>query len=354
MGFELFFIGCRRISRHPTKASEAMTMSTPAPSPSPAPNNNAARAVAAGTPNPSQAVAVAQTSTPLAEFICGLDTRIDRLRVFLPEDVDLRRFVDTAKQAVAGNPFLLKCDQRSLFNAIVRAARDRLQPDGREGALVPHDTSVNVDGKWTKTWTVRWNPMVYGLRRRFMEAGQLLLDAQVVYSNDQFDYALGDEPFIAHVPPDVRKRQPRGELCAAYCIVRRASDGKVVHREVMTGEEIDRIRKMVESKMKEGKQSPLWSKHTAEAYKKTVVHRLAKTVPLCAELADIFARENEDIDWGAEIEAAAQEQRPAPTSNPLRDPDLDLLTDDDVIDVDAGTPESNAKAEPMENENVSA
>jgi recombination protein RecT len=297
-------------------------MSTPTPSPTQPPNNNAARAVAAGVPAPSRL-------NPIAVFKNELADRVDRLTTYLPDGVTLKRFTDTAIAAVATNPSLLNCDRTSLHVAVLKAAKSGLMPDGRESCIVPRK------GK------AEWQPMVYGLRKRFMELGGIIVDAAVVHANDSFHHELGDEPLIHHAPLDPRKRGEdgkflsRGEMVAAYAIFRK--DGKIIHRETMYAADIERVKSMVQAK-----DSLMWSKFPSEGWRKSVIHRGAKSLPLVPELAEIFARENEDIDWAAEEAAATP---PAPAANPFIDPPLDEipLTDDDVTFVHEGPQETNNK-----------
>jgi recombination protein RecT len=221
--------------------------------------------------------------------------------------------------AVAGDCELLLCSRPSLHGAIDRAANDGLMPDGKEGFLSPNKR------------VAEWRPAVHGLRKRFMEHG-FILDADVVHENDDWDYERGDSPFIRHKPADARKRLPRGQMCAAYCILRTIKDdgtSEITHREVMDWEEIEGIKGMLANK-----DSALWTRHEREAWKKSAVHRLAKTFPLVPELAQIFERENSYVDWDAEEAYLRQGQAGAESQDPLRDPDIDL-TEDLSEDADA-------------------
>ena len=86
----------------------------------------------------------------------------------------------SAWTAIQNNPDLLKCDRRSLWNAMMRAAQDGLLPDGREGAIVAFKGQT------------QWMPMVAGIRKKVRNSGEIATwDVQCVYQLDQFDFELG-------------------------------------------------------------------------------------------------------------------------------------------------------------------
>jgi len=105
----------------------------------------------------------------------------------------------------------------------------------------------------------------------------------VVHEHDQFDYELGDDPHIKHVPA----RLDRGKIIAAYSIATLKSGEK--SREVMWVDEIEDIRKL--SRYPEG--GP-WAQHYGEMCKKTVAKRHSKVLPMSTDLDDLLRREDED------------------------------------------------------------
>jgi hypothetical protein len=264
--------------------------------------------------NGQQAIAAARRPSELVVFRDELTGRIDRFKPWLPEGITITKFIDTVMAAVASNPTLLNCERASLHLAAVKAARAGLLPDGKESCIVP------------RKGRAEFQAMVYGVRKRFLELGEIIVDAQVVHERDRFHFELGDEPFIHHSPADPRERGEdgkflsRGDMCAAYAIFRK--DGKVLHREVMYAAEIETIKKMVESQYKEGKASLMWSRFPGEAWRKSVVHRGSKSLPQCPELAELF---DDGVDWTA-LDAERVDQ--GPKGNPLADPDIDLIADD--------------------------
>lgn len=223
------------------------------------------------------------------QVILGIEKMRDTLQGSLPADVSVDKFTSVVKTALNTNPDLLKADRQSLYNECVRAAQDGLLPDGREGALVV------FGGK------VKWMPMIGGLRKKAAKHGFDLI-AQVVYENDEFEFQLGDEPKILHVP--VPLNQESGPVVGFYAI---ATDikSKAKYREVMNKAEVDAVRAVSKSK-----DSGPWVSWYAEQGRKTVCRRLFKQLPFYMEddIQKIVAADNEEFDLtgGSQPESGTQ------------------------------------------------
>ena len=213
------------------------------------------------------------------------------LRMALPATIPLDRFKATFITAVAHNPDILQCDVQSIKTALMKAASDNLMPDNREAALVPFNTKVkNAQGReeWKKL--AQYMPMVQGIRKRALELGGARITAECVYENDHFDAVLGDDPHIEHKP--AKLGQPRGEIIGAYAIFKDAS-GHVLHREIMSKEDVESTRKV--SRSKDG---PAWREFFGEMSKKAVVRRGSKSVPsLPDNLRTVIERDDEYVDF---------------------------------------------------------
>lgn len=192
-----------------------------------------------------------------------------KLAAALPAHIKPEKFERVVMTVLNQTPDLLNCDRLSLFTACTKCAQDGLVPDGREAALVPFKGQV------------QYMPMVYGLIKRTRQSGELAsLSAHVVYENDTFDYALGDDEHIDHKPT----MQPdRGQIIAAYAIAK-LKDG-TVQREVMTVAEIEEVRNVSRAK-----NAGPWTQWFGEMARKTVVRRLCKYLPLSAELMRTMKR----------------------------------------------------------------
>lgn len=235
----------------------------------------------------------AAIASPWEQFQDHLSKQADQIAHQLPAHVSKEKFFACAQSAVKQNPDLLRCTLRSLFSAITKSAQDGILPDGREGVITSYRTKIpGKDGapdKWLPV--AQWNPMVYGLRKRARELDKLLIDAQVVYANDKFIWHQGDDPRIEHVPASLGST--RGDMIGAYAIFKR-EDGTILHREVMPRDVIMDIK--AQSKAKE---SLMWTTFETEGWRKTVVRRGIKTVPVHPALEEIVRREDENFEFMA-------------------------------------------------------
>lgn len=216
----------------------------------------------------------------------------DDLRMALPSNIPLERFKATFITAVAHNPDILLCDAQSIKTALMKSAADNLLPDNREAALVPFNTKVTDPVTKKETWKklAQYMPMVQGIRKRALELGGARITAECVYENDHFDAVLGDNPHIEHKP--AKLGQPRGEIIGAYAIFKDA-DGNILHREIMSKEDVESTRKV--SRSKDG---PAWREFFGEMAKKAVVRRGSKSVPsLPDNLRTVIERDDEYADF---------------------------------------------------------
>jgi recombination protein RecT len=224
-------------------------------------------------------------------FETELDAYTRNFAEALPSYVPVDKFKRVLITAVGTNPDLLYANRRTFITAAVKCASDGLLPDGREAALVVFNTEVKLrnprtglDVK-TRIDAVQYMPMVAGLRKRMRNTGELLsADAEVVYRNDEFDYSLGDEPFIKHKPAALGEE--RGEMIGAYAIIK-LKNGEVL-RDVMSKKEIETTRQQGRAP-----NSLMWKTFPWEGYKKTVLRRCSKAAPQSAELEALLGRDDE-------------------------------------------------------------
>jgi recombination protein RecT len=224
-------------------------------------------------------------SNDLVQLKAAITLQEPEFKKALPHHVPTDKFVRVLQTAVSVNQNLINADRASLFASAQRAAAMGLLPDGREGAI------VEFGGKAT------FLAMVAGLMKMVRQSGQISSwSVQTVHENDEFDFAMGDEEFIKHKPA----LKKRGALVGAYSIVT-MKDGEK-SREFMNAEEIDAIR----SRSRSGGSGP-WKTDTGEMYKKTVVRRHIKRLPLST-----------DIDF--DEEETSEPNTPSPAAEPAPAP----------------------------------
>ena len=104
-----------------------------------------------------------------------------------------------------------------------------------------------ADGQKEKA---QWQVMIGGLRKPVMNAGVLSdWNVQVVQEGDEFEYQLGDNPFIHHKPSATGGRARK--VLFAYSIATYPDGTK--SREVMNGDQIADIMRL----SKAGEEGPL-------------------------------------------------------------------------------------------------
>lgn len=208
----------------------------------------------------------------------------------LPSHITKEKFINTAIAAVKQNPTILQATQRSLFAAIIKSAQDGIMPDGKEGFINTYNTKVSKRGEQDRYELVaQWSPMAYGLRKRARELDGILIDAQVVYKNDLFKRVQGDDPKIIHEP--VAPGEAAGQMIATYAIFKR-EDGTILGREVMDAAQVAMVR--AQSKAPD---SLMWTKFETEGWRKSVIRRGMKSVPVSEKLENIIKRDDEAFDF---------------------------------------------------------
>jgi len=194
----------------------------------------------------------------------------------LPPQIPVEKFIRTTLTAVQMNPDLLGADRRSLLGACMKAAQDGLLLDGREAAPVIFRTKEGPK--------VQYMPMVGGILKKIRNSGELAsISAHVVYSNDQFEYELGDNENIIHKP---FLGEDRGKPIAVYAVAK-TKDG-AIYREVMSVADVDKVRQASRAK-----DAGPWVQWWDEMAKKTVIRRMAKRLPSSADVDQVLASDNE-------------------------------------------------------------
>lgn len=249
-------------------------------------------------------------ANPVAIIRHELGGMEDQFRAALPAHIPAERFARVLMTAIQQTPELIEVDRRSLWNAAMKAAQDGLLPDGREGAMV-----VRWDSKRGKT--ASWQPMIAGIRKKVRNSGEIATwDVVAVHANDEFDYELGDAPFVKHKPT---LGEP-GPLVAVYSIVTLKTGEK--SRDVMSIAAVREIRDRYSDgwkafQAKKIKSTP-WYTSEDEMAKKTVARRHAKVLPMSTDIDDLLRRDDElySVD-GAGAPAKSAGDRPKSLSDRL-------------------------------------
>lgn len=200
------------------------------------------------------------------------------LRATLPKHMTAERLIRVVLSAMQNSPKILKCTPESIILSILRAASMGLEPDGGplgQGYLVPF---------WNGKRNCNECQFIAGYRgliKLARNSGEVAdVSAEVVYEKDEFRYSLGLDPTLTHNRND--DAADPGKLKYVYAIARfRDGQKKFV---VMNRREMDRIKDSSASRDKQGNLVGPWVEWEAEMWKKSVVRRLSKLLPLSVEI----------------------------------------------------------------------
>lgn len=219
-----------------------------------------------------------------------LDKWKGQIAVALPKHLNPDRMARIALTEFRRNTKLQQCDPKSIFAAILQASQIGLEP-GLMGMayLIPYKTECQLI------------PSYKGLIELARRSGRIqAIEATVVYANEHFECIRGTKTEIIHKPA---LDGDRGPLRLVYAVATMKDGEQQI--EVMTREDIYKIRDQSSSGYKQaqkyGGDNP-WTTNESEMWRKTVIRRICKYLPMSVELAtaialeDSFGRQNLDLE----------------------------------------------------------
>mgnify|MGYP000857317526 FL=1 len=218
--------------------------------------------------------AAATTTTVKAErrtmqdYIKKMQGEIEKA---LPSVLTPERFTRIVLSALSTNPKLAETTPQSFLGAMMTAAQLGLEPNTPLGQayLIPYRNKDILECQFQLGYK--------GLIDLAYRSGQIsVIQAHTVYANDEFEYELGLEPKLRHVPC---KNADKGEPVWFYGMFKTKDGG--FGFEVMSVEDVRRFAKKY-SKAYSSSYSP-WTTNFEEMAKKTVLKRALKYAPLKTE-----------------------------------------------------------------------
>ena len=230
---------------------------------------------------------------PNSEFRDVLLKLEPQIRAALPKHIDPSRLLRIVLTTVRKTPALLTCSRESVLAAIMQAAQLGLEPDGNLGLayLLPYGNQCQL--------IVGWKGLIELARRSGLVTN---ITAHCVHYGDFFEYELGLDPKLRHIPADVlempqyarertiaddmRREQVVGalagnrksDLVAAYSVVT-MKDGSRTFR-VVTRKLVEKVR--AKSASRNSQASP-WKEWEEQMWEKTAVKQVLRFVPLSPE-----------------------------------------------------------------------
>lgn len=240
--------------------------------------------------------------SPAVMFSDKLHAQREAIAKQLPRGIDADRFIRTAITTVNLNPELLQCTPASLYASFMQAAKDGLQPDGKEALVQPYNCKVSERGqpdRWEKR--AQYMPMVRGLIQVMYRSGMVaMVDGVAVYEKDHFEYERGDNPRIVH-RPYMGMEEP-GQIIGAYVVIK-LTNGEI-KREVMTRRDIEKVREA--SKASNG---PGWTKWYDQFAIKAVIKRATKQLPTDEALERVIQHDNDAMGFDFDDQPRATQQQ---------------------------------------------
>lgn len=196
----------------------------------------------------------------------------------LPTVITPERFTRMVLSAISVNPKLASCTPKSFLGAMMTAAQLGVEPNTALGQayLIPY-----WNGK-TKELECQFQLGFKGLIDLAYRSGQVsIIQAHVVYQNDDFEYELGLDPKLRHKPAASNRGEP-----IAYYAVFKTKDGGYGF-EVMS---IDDMRAHAKRYSKSFDSGP-WQTNFDEMSRKTVLKRVLKYAPLKSDFVRAVAQD---------------------------------------------------------------
>jgi recombination protein RecT len=250
-----------------------------------------------------QIATIDRSPTPVAVLAAELEKGAREFKKALPAHITPDKLQRTILTAVQNNPKLLQADRRSLLNSAMKAAQDGLLPDGREAAFVEFRVNEKVDGQWESRQMIQYMPMVYGLRKKIVQSGEITsLEVNIVYAAEvakgAFLYEIGLEPPLRHRPSlDLTESETSDDQIVAAYSIATFKDGTKSF-ELMRRFEIDKVREASNTGATRDKKGQAreskgpWKDWFPEMAKKTVMRRHSKSLPMSGDILDVEVRDD--------------------------------------------------------------
>lgn len=200
----------------------------------------------------------------LQNYIKAMEGEIKKA---LPSVITPERFTRMLLTALSTTPSLAACTAQSFLGAMMAAAQLGLEPNTPLGQayLIPYKNKGVEE--------VQFQIGYKGLIDLAYRSGEVeVVQAQVVYENDKFEFQYGLDPKLNHIPAD----GDRGGAIKVYAVFKTKFGG--FGFEVMSMEDV-RVHASKYSKSYSSGYSP-WKTNFEEMAKKTVLKKVLKYAPM--------------------------------------------------------------------------
>ena len=210
---------------------------------------------------------VQQKDTTLKGLIKAMEPEI---RKALPSMITPERFTRMVFTALSSTPKLQQCTPQSFLGAMMQAAQLGLEPNTPVGQayLIPYGNVCQFQLGYK------------GLLDLAYRSGEIKdIQAHEVHENDEFEYELGLDPKLKHIPA----MSNRGPVTMYYAVWHTKTGGYGF--EVMSKEDVLEFAKRKSKSFKNGP----WQTDFDEMAKKTVLKKALKYAPIATEFVKSIA-----------------------------------------------------------------
>ena len=211
-----------------------------------------------------QMIAAKAEKKTMQAYIKAMEPAIKKA---LPSVITPERFTRMVLSALSSTPKLAECSPQSFLAAMMTAAQLGVEPNTALGQayLLPYRNHGQMECQFQLGYK--------GLIDLAYRSGEVsVIQAHTVYENDVFEYELGMDPKLRHVPA----KADRGEAVAYYAMFKTKDGGYGF--EVMSVDDVQRHAQRYSKSYGSG--SSPWRSNFDEMAKKTVLKRALKYAPL--------------------------------------------------------------------------
>lgn len=224
----------------------------------------------------------------LVAFDAELARRRDVIESSAASMIDPDRLRGVMLSAFTRNPKLFECDPVTVVRAVVEAAQVGLEPTGAIGGahLVPR---WNSKARRNECQLIIDYRGLVTLAKRSGEVARVT--ARVVRESDEFEYQQGTDEWLKHVPALVENP---GKYVYVYAVAHYRDGG--TQFDVMSAAQIQSHVERFAPRDRERNIVGPWVSDPEEMWKKTVLRRLSKLLPLTIEARTAIAFEDETTE----------------------------------------------------------
>ena len=211
-------------------------------------------------------------NAPKKNLLAKIEKMAPAIKAALPTVITPERFTRMVLSAVSSNPKLQQCEPNSFLGAMMQAAQLGLEPNTPLGQayIIPYNDRKR------DVLVAQFQIGYKGLIDLAYRSGQVtIIDAQVVYENDEFEYELGLEPKLKHKPALENRGNPK-----LYYAMFRTKDGGFGFQVMSYADCAAHARRFSKS-YSDGP----WKTNFDEMAKKTVLKKALKYAPLKSDFS---------------------------------------------------------------------